>query len=66
VSASGYTVALILPKGPVLDELIERYWQILPLAHRELPEWVPTHAVWLMILQNKWGGGAGPVLQPLP
>jgi hypothetical protein len=64
VSASGYAVALILLEGPVLDELIERRWQMLPLANRELPEWAPTRAVWLMILQNEWEAELGQFCGP--
>jgi hypothetical protein len=48
----------------VLDELIERRWQMLPLAHHELPEWASTRAVWLMILQNEWGAELGQFCGP--
>jgi hypothetical protein len=53
VSAGGYAVALIPPNGLLLDDYIERRWEALPLAQRQLPEWAPMRAVWLPILQNE-------------
>jgi hypothetical protein len=53
VSAGGYAVALIPPNGLLLDDYIERRWEALPLAQRQLLEWAPMHAVWLPILQNE-------------
>jgi hypothetical protein len=53
VSAGGYAVAPISPEGPLLDELIDRRWQMLPPEQREQPEWVPMRAIWLPILQHE-------------
>jgi hypothetical protein len=52
VSIGRYTIAPILPEGPLLDDHIEHRWKALPPAQRDLPEWAPTR-VWLPILQNK-------------
>jgi hypothetical protein len=53
VSTGSYAVAPILPEGPLLDDLIEQRWEVLPPARRNLPEWAPTRAIWLFILQSE-------------
>jgi hypothetical protein len=53
MSAGGYTIVPLPPKGPLLDDYIERRWEALSLVQRNLPEWVPTRAVWLPILHNE-------------
>jgi hypothetical protein len=52
-STDGYAVAPIPPEGPAPDEYIEQRWEALPLVQRDLPEWAPTRAIWLPILQNE-------------
>jgi hypothetical protein len=49
VSACGYVIAPIPPKGPVLDDLIECRWQMLSPAQREPPEWAPTLGLYLLL-----------------
>jgi hypothetical protein len=41
------------PKGSLLDDYIERRWEALSPVQCNLPEWVPTRAVWLPILHNE-------------
>jgi hypothetical protein len=53
MSAGGYAVAPIPPEGLLLDDYIERRWEALPPAQRNLSELASMHAVWLPILQNK-------------
>jgi hypothetical protein len=52
MSTDGYAVAPIPPEGPLIDHLIEQRWEALPPARRDLPEWAPTRAIWLPILQS--------------
>jgi hypothetical protein len=38
VSADGYAVVPILPEGLLLNDYIERRWEALPSAQRDLPK----------------------------
>jgi hypothetical protein len=51
--ASWYAIAPIPPEGLLFDEYIEQRWEAFPLAQGDQPEWVPTCANWLPILQNE-------------
>jgi hypothetical protein len=53
VSTGGYAVSPITSEGPLLDDYIEQCWEVLPPVQRDLPEWAPTRAVWLPILENE-------------
>jgi hypothetical protein len=53
VSADGYAVAPIPPKGPLLDDLIEQRWEALTPSPCDLPEWAPTRTISLPILQSE-------------
>jgi hypothetical protein len=53
MSAGGYAIAPIPPEGPLLDEYIKKWWEDLPPAQRGQPEWAPTRAIRLPILESE-------------
>jgi hypothetical protein len=42
-----------LPEGAALDDLICRWWKVLPLHERDLTENTPRHGIWLPRLQRE-------------